>query len=124
MKSKGMLVVAACIWCVGCSGLSSTEQRMLSGGAIGAGGGALIGAVGGSAALGAAVGGGAGVLGGLVYDQYQKSREAPQLSQTSQSEKPRPARRAKVKATRQAREEKYPGKFSPPPEYPPPPKVM
>lgn len=124
MKKTSLCMVAACLWCFGCSGMSPTEQRMLSGGAIGAGGGALIGAIGGSAALGAAVGGGAGVLGGLVYDQYQKSRETPQLSQTSQSGKPRPARRAKVKATRQAREEKDPGKYSPPPDYPPQPKVM
>ncbi|MFA5111858.1 MAG: hypothetical protein WC443_10665 [Desulfobaccales bacterium] len=96
--------------------MSSTEQRMLSGGAIGASGGALIGAIGGSAALGAAAGGGAGVLGGFVYDQYQKSREAQPLRQTSLAEKPRPAGRSKVKAARQAREEKAPEKFSPPPE--------
>ncbi|MCK9378082.1 MAG: hypothetical protein M0P73_18340 [Syntrophobacterales bacterium] len=124
MKSKSILVVAACIWCAGCAGMSSTEQRMLSGGAIGAGSGALIGAIGGSTALGAAIGGGAGVLGGLVYDQYQKSREAQPLRQTSMAEKPRPTGRSKVKATKQAREEKAPGKFSPPPEYPPQPKVM
>jgi len=61
----------------GCSGMSPTEQRVLSGGAMGAAGGALIGAAAGSAAIGAAAGGGAGLLGGLVYDQYQKSRGNP-----------------------------------------------
>ena len=44
----------------GCAGMSAREQRMLSGGAIGAAGGAAIGAaVGGSPAIGAAVGGAA-----------------------------------------------------------------
>ncbi len=61
----------------GCSGMTPTEQRVLSGGAIGAAGGALIGAAAGSAAIGAAAGGGAGLLGGLAYDQYQKSRGNP-----------------------------------------------
>ena len=54
--------------------MSYTEQRVLSGGAMGAAGGAVIGAAAGSAAIGAAAGGGAGLLGGYVYDQYQKSR--------------------------------------------------
>lgn len=61
----------------GCSGMSATEQRVLSGGAIGAAGGALIGGLAGSAAIGAAAGGGAGLLGGLVVDQIQKSRGNP-----------------------------------------------
>ena len=41
-----------------------TEQRGLSGGAIGAGSGAAIGA-------------GAGVVGGYIYDQYEKSQGRP-----------------------------------------------
>ena len=61
----------------GCAGMSSTEQRVLSGGAMGAAGGTLIGLAAGSPALGAAVGGGAGLLGGFVYDQYQKSQCRP-----------------------------------------------
>ncbi len=61
----------------GCAGMSATEQRVLSAGAIGASGGALIGWAAGSAAIGAAAGGGAGLLGGYVYDQYQKSRGNP-----------------------------------------------
>ncbi len=67
-------LVGARLFSVGCSGMSYTEQRVLSSGAVGATGGAIIGAVAGSAALGAAAGGGAGLLGGYVYDQYQKSR--------------------------------------------------
>jgi hypothetical protein len=57
--------------------MSPTEQRVLSGGAIGAAGGTLIGLAAGSPAIGAAVGGGAGLLGGFAYDQYQKSRGRP-----------------------------------------------
>jgi hypothetical protein len=58
----------------GCAGMSYTEQRMLSGGAIGAAGGAAIGAATGSAATGAAIGGAAGVVGGVIVDQYEKSQ--------------------------------------------------
>lgn len=62
----------------GCAGMSYTEQRMLSGGAIGAGSGAAIGAIsGGSAGTGAAIGGAAGVVGGILVDQYEKSRGRP-----------------------------------------------
>ena len=62
----------------GCAGMSPTEQRMLSGGAIGAGAGAAIGAAtGGSPAAGAAIGGAAGVVGGVIVDQIEKSRGNP-----------------------------------------------
>jgi len=58
-----------------CAGMSYTEQRMLSGGAIGAGTGAAIGAAtGGSPGVGAAIGGAAGVVGGVLVDQHEKSR--------------------------------------------------
>jgi uncharacterized membrane protein len=69
-----ILVVAAWLALAGCSNMSATEQRVLSGGAIGAGGGAVIGALAGSPAIGAAAGAGAGALGGLIYDQAQKTR--------------------------------------------------
>jgi osmotically inducible lipoprotein OsmB len=58
----------------GCANMSATEQRVLSGGAVGASSGAIIGALAGSAGLGAAAGAGAGLLGGYIYDQAQKSR--------------------------------------------------
>ena len=71
----------------GCSGMSDTEQRTLSGGAIGAGGGALVGAAAGNAGLGAAVGAGAGLAGGYLYDQHQKGKEKEKKeSQKSKSE--------------------------------------
>ncbi len=58
---------------VGCAGMSPTEQRTLSGGAIGAGAGALLGGITGHPGTGAAIGGAAGAAGGFLY---QKSRES------------------------------------------------
>jgi hypothetical protein len=50
-----------------CSGMNRTQQRALSGGAIGAGGGALVGAVtGGSPVTGALIGGAGGAAIGAL----------------------------------------------------------
>ncbi len=59
----------------GCSGMSDTQQRTLSGAAIGAGAGTAIGAVSGNTAVGAVVGTAAGAAGGYLYDQHKKSEE-------------------------------------------------
>ncbi len=59
----------------GCSGMSDTEQRTLSGAAIGAGAGTAIGAASGNTAWGAAIGTGAGLAGGYLYDRHQKGKE-------------------------------------------------
>ncbi len=61
----------ACVMCgsllLGCTGMTPQQQRMLSGGAIGAAGGAALGALsGGNPAVGAAIGGAAGVVGGAL----------------------------------------------------------
>jgi len=72
-----VLVLVASLALGGCSGMSYTQQRVVSGGAIGAGSGALIGWAAGCPACGAAIGGGAGMVGGYVYDQYEKSRGRP-----------------------------------------------
>jgi uncharacterized membrane protein len=77
MKKILVLVMVGAMLLAGCSGMSNTQQRVLSGGAIGAGSGALIGWAAGSPAAGAAIGAGAGAVGGLIYDQYQKSRGRP-----------------------------------------------
>ena len=69
------LVVVATLWVTGCSNMSQTQQRVLSGGAIGAGSGAVIGAIAGNAGMGAAIGGAAGLAGGYIYDQYKKSEQ-------------------------------------------------
>ncbi|MHC1727880.1 MAG: YMGG-like glycine zipper-containing protein [Syntrophobacteraceae bacterium] len=76
MTIKNILAVLAVVFLLaGCAGMSSTEQRMLSGGAIGAGAGAAIGAMtGGSPAMGAAIGGAAGVVGGAIVDSIERDR--------------------------------------------------
>lgn len=59
----------------GCSNLSTTEERVLSGGAIGAGAGVALGALtGGSALVGGLLGAGGGAGLGYLYDQDQKRR--------------------------------------------------
>lgn len=58
-----------------CSGMNDTEQRTLSGGAIGAGVGAVGTVVtGGCVSCGAVIGAGVGAVGGYVYDQVEKSK--------------------------------------------------
>lgn len=74
MKKTVVLVVVCALLLGSCAGMTHTEQRVLSGGAIGASSGALIGWAAGSPAVGAAVGGGAGMLGGFIYDRYEKSQ--------------------------------------------------
>lgn len=67
-----MAVVALTV--SGCANMSSGEQRTLSGAAIGAAGGALIGELGkGKPLTGAAIGAAAGALGGFLYDRHEKS---------------------------------------------------
>jgi osmotically inducible lipoprotein OsmB len=77
MKRAVVLVLVAAMLIGGCSGMSNTQQRVVSGGAIGAGSGALIGWAAGCPACGAAIGGGAGLAGGYIYDQYEKSQGRP-----------------------------------------------
>jgi hypothetical protein len=68
-----IVLLAALI--TGCAGLSTREQRILSGGAIGAGAGAATSLItGGSPGWGAAIGAGAGALGGLIYDEMRRRR--------------------------------------------------
>ena len=77
MKSLVCLLLLVALLVGGCSGMSTTQQRVLSGGAVGAGSGALIGWAAGCAGCGAAIGAGAGAVGGYVYDQYEKSQGRP-----------------------------------------------
>ena len=64
------LVVATGLTLTACG--ETTGSRTVSGGLLGAGGGAAIGAMAGNAGLGAAIGAGAGLLGGYLYDQQKK----------------------------------------------------
>ena len=72
---KSILALLVCgLMVVGCSNMSNTQQRALSGTAIGAGGGAVLGAIGGNAALGAVAGAAAGLAGGLIYQLGEEER--------------------------------------------------
>jgi hypothetical protein len=74
--NKLLLVFALALPLIACADMTPTQQRALSGTAIGAGGGAIIGAIGGNAALGAGIGAGAGLLGGLLVDQSRRAQDA------------------------------------------------
>jgi len=78
MKKYLVLVLAILMLVGACGGYGggpdTTVARTLGGGAIGAGSGALIGAAAGSAGTGALIGGGAGLIGGYLYDQYEKNK--------------------------------------------------
>ena len=68
-------LLAASLVLTSCSGMSSTEQRTLSGGAIGAGVGAIGTALtGGCVSCGAAIGGAVGAGAGYLYDQHERSK--------------------------------------------------
>ncbi len=68
--------LAGCLLLGGCSGLTDTQQRALTGTVGGAGVGAVLGAIGGNAGLGAVAGAGAGLAAGLIYDQVKKNEAA------------------------------------------------
>lgn len=73
-KIKCVIAVALLTLSVaGCAGMSETQQRTLSGGAIGAGAGLGIAAVsGGNLWVGTAVGAGAGALTGYILGESKK----------------------------------------------------
>jgi osmotically inducible lipoprotein OsmB len=77
MRLKSIaLVLLIFLLFVGCAGLNKTEQRVLSGGAIGAGAGTVGAAiVGGPLIVGAAVGAAAGAIGGVVVDEIDKAKQ-------------------------------------------------
>ena len=58
-----------------CADMSDTQRRAATGTVGGAAAGAAIGAMAGNAGMGAAIGAGVGLLGGLLYDQNQKTYE-------------------------------------------------
>ena len=65
--ARGALTLALILPLAACEGLNRQQQRALSGGAIGAAGGAAIGAItGGSAVTGALIGGAAGAATGAL----------------------------------------------------------
>jgi uncharacterized membrane protein len=75
MKTKISLAVGAALLVCGCADMSTTQQRTLSGAAIGTVGGAAVGAIAGNAGLGAVIGAGAGAAGGYIWDQHKQAEE-------------------------------------------------
>jgi uncharacterized membrane protein len=72
--SKRILALCLAGGLAGCANMSSTEQRSLSGAAIGTAAGALVGELAtGQPLHGAAIGAAAGALGGWLYDHHEKS---------------------------------------------------
>jgi len=73
-RVAGALVIATSLGLAGCYGppLSPTARDTLIGGAVGAGGGALVGSAVGSPGVGAAVGGLAGAGAGYIYGNQQE----------------------------------------------------
>lgn len=75
MKSLAPLAFAAALSLTACANMNETEQRTLSGAAIGTVSGAAIGAIAGNAGLGAVLGAGAGAAGGYIWDQHKQSEQ-------------------------------------------------
>ena len=70
----GLVVVILAVFSAsGCANLTPTQQRALSGGAIGTAAGAAIGAMAGSAAVGAALGGTTGLAAGALWKDVERS---------------------------------------------------
>ena len=68
-------VFVAALTLSGCASMTDTEQRTLTGAAIGAAGGALIGSFSANAGAGMLIGAAAGTVGGYLYDQYEQSKQ-------------------------------------------------
>jgi len=75
MKRIAFTLLSAAVL-AGCSGMTDTQQRAVTGTAIGAAGGAVVGGIAGNAGLGMAIGAGAGLVGGLVVDKVEKDKQA------------------------------------------------
>ncbi len=69
------LALVFALGAAGCAGMSSTEQRALTGAGGGAAGGAIIGALAGNAGLGALIGAGVGGAGGYLFDQSKRAEQ-------------------------------------------------
>ena len=59
----------------GCAGMTDTQQRAVTGSAIGASAGGIIGAIAGNAGMGAAIGAGTGLVGGYLYGKHKDSEQ-------------------------------------------------
>ena len=74
--NKLLMLAVVVLPVAACADMTPTQQRALTGTAIGAGGGAVIGAIGGNAGLGAIAGAGAGLVGGLLVDRSRQAQDS------------------------------------------------
>ncbi|MBI2369076.1 MAG: hypothetical protein HY726_20920 [Candidatus Rokubacteria bacterium] len=73
-RTLSLVLVLVLLATVGCANMTPQQQRTLSAGAIGAAGGAALGAiVGGSPTIGAAVGGAVGVVAGALWEDFNRA---------------------------------------------------
>lgn len=75
MRILPAFALAAAMLSAGCANMSDTQQRTLSGAAIGTAGGAVVGAIAGNAGMGAVIGAGVGAAGGYIHDRQKKAEE-------------------------------------------------
>lgn len=73
-KSQIVALALTGLIAVGCSNMNDTQQRAVSGGAIGAAAGAGIGLLTGHTVAGALIGAAAGTAGGLIVDANEKNK--------------------------------------------------
>ena len=76
MKTIVAAILSLSLACAGCAGMSDTQQRTLSGAAIGTAAGGVIGAVAGNTGMGLAIGAVAGAGGGYLYDKHKQTEQA------------------------------------------------
>jgi len=73
-RSTSAMTLCVLVLLAGCANMTSREQRVLSGAAIGTGVGAAAGAIGGNVGLGAALGAAGGAAAGLLVDEQKKNK--------------------------------------------------
>jgi uncharacterized protein YcfJ len=76
MKISVAAILSLSLMCAGCAGMSDTEQRTLSGAAIGTAAGGIIGAISGNTGMGMAIGAAAGAGSGYLYGKSKESEQA------------------------------------------------
>lgn len=76
MKIIVVAILSLSLACAGCAGMTDTQQRTLSGAAIGTAAGGIIGAISGNTGMGLAIGAAAGAGGGYLYGKSKENEQA------------------------------------------------
>ena len=74
-KNLSVVLLVVSLALSGCAGMSDTEQRTLSGGAIGTAAGGIVGAIAGHTGIGLAAGALVGAGSGYLYDHHEKAQQ-------------------------------------------------